>query len=442
MEIIFKILQFVAALSLLVLVHEFGHFFFAKLFKCRVEKFYLFFNLWFTPFKFRIGETEYGIGWLPLGGYCKISGMIDESMDTEQMKQPPKPHEFRSKPAWQRLLVMVGGVLMNVLLAFFIYVGASMHWGDSYYATEDVNNAYGFEFSELAREVGFQNGDKIVGIDGRAIENSNEIGSALLLDNVENVQIERDGQLLDVSMHPQYIAGMLNSEKAFVGPLFPLIVEDVVPGGDAEAAGLQSGDRLVALNGKPVSLRQNLIAQHGGETVELEIARDSAGIQQTLFRQVSVSEEGVIGIVLHPVQIPVCRQTYNFLQAIPKGFERAKVELGNYLKQIRLIFSPKTEAYKQVGGLIAIGKIFPGQWDWYFFWHITAMLSIMLAVLNLLPIPGLDGGHVVFVLYEMVTRRKPNDKFMEYVQWVGMILILFLLVYTNGNDIVKLFTKS
>ena len=444
METLIKILQFVAALSLLVLVHEFGHFFFAKLFKCRVEKFYIFFNPWFTPLKFKIGETEYGIGWLPLGGYCKISGMIDESMDTEQMKQPPKPYEFRSKPAWQRLLIMVGGVLMNVILAFFIFVGMSMHWGDAYYATNDVNQAYGFEFSELAREVGFRNGDKIISIDDRTFENSGDLNLALLLDGVENVRVERDGEMLDIPMHAQYIAGMLSAEQAFLRPMVPLIVQEVAPSGGAEAAGLQPGDRLVALNGDPVSAYQNLIAQHPGETVELEIRRDSAGIAKTLFQQVQVSEEGMIGIALAPVQsiLPVSQKTYNFFQAIPRGWHLAKAEIGNYLKQLKLIFTPKTGAYKQVGGIIAIGKIFPGQWDWYFFWKITAMLSIMLAVLNLLPIPGLDGGHVVFVLYEMIARRKPSDKFMEYVQWVGIILILFLLIYANGNDVVKLFTKG
>lgn len=442
MEILIKILQFVAALSLLVIIHELGHFLFAKLFKCRVEKFYLFFNPWFSLFKFKKGDTEYGIGWLPLGGYVKISGMIDESMDTDQMKQPPKPYEFRSKPAWQRLLIMVGGVLMNVVLAIAIYIGMSMHYGDSYYKTEDINAVYGFEFSELARQAGFQNGDKIINIDGNPIENSGDINITLLLDDVDYVEVERSGGIVRIPMHSQYIAAMLKSGTAFARPFAPLIVDETFPDGGAAQAGLRPGDRIVALNGTPVSAVNNLIAQHGGETVELEILRDSAGYTQTLFQPVAVSQEGMIGVGLMQISIPVSHKTYNFFQAIPQGFKRAKTEIANYFKQLKLIFTPETEAYKQVGGIIAIGNIFPGQWNWQFFWSITAMLSIMLAVLNLLPIPGLDGGHVMFVLYEMIARRKPSDKFMEYAQWVGLILLLFLLVYANGNDVVKLFTKG
>ena len=441
MEIVIKILQFVAALSLLVLVHELGHFLFAKLFKCRVEKFYIFFNPWFTPFKFKIGETEYGIGWLPLGGYCKIAGMVDESMDTDSLKEPPKSYEFRSKPAWQRLFIMVGGVLMNIILAIVVYTGMSMHWGDAYHATEDINNAYGFEFSELGRQVGFQNGDKVISVDGRQIENSAEINYALLLDGVENVRVERAGQIVDVPMYPQYIASMLSAEEVFVRPLNPLIVEGIVPGGGADAARLQPGDRLLTLNGEPVSHNNNLIPRHPGETVELAVARDSAGVTRTLTLPVAVSDEGMLGIELAQIALPVSAKTYGFFEAIPQGFKRAKTEVGKYLKQIKLIFTPQTEAYKQVGGIIAIGRIFPGQWDWYFFWNITAMLSIMLAVVNLLPIPGLDGGHVLFVLYEMITRRKPSDKFMEAATWVGLIFILFLLIYANGSDVVRLFNK-
>ena len=438
-----KILQFVCALSLLVIIHELGHFMFAKLFKCRVEKFYLFFNPWFSLFKFKKGDTEYGIGWLPLGGYVKISGMVDESMDTAGLKEEPKPYEFRSKPAWQRLLIMLGGVMMNVVLAIAIYTGLSMAYGDNYFSTKDVNAAYGFEFSQFAQEIGFQNGDKILRVDGEEVEDSGNLLKQIVFNQAECVEVERDGQVVEIPIYPQYISQMLN-DGAFIQPLVPLVVQDVVAGGNAEAAGLTAGDRLLALDGKPISLGNNLIALHPGQTLPLEYQRDSAGFAQVLRTEVAITEEGVIGIMLTPAYeiIPVSHVKYNLAQAIPAGFKRAGSEVGNYLKQLRLIFSPKTEAYKQVGGIIAIGKIFPSQWDWYYFWQITAMLSIMLAVLNLIPIPGLDGGHVLFVLYEMIARRKPSDKFMEAITWIGLILILGLLLFANGNDVIKLFTNG
>ena len=442
MEILIKILQFVAALSLLVLVHEFGHFLFAKIFKCRVEKFYIFFNPWFTPLKFKIGETEYGIGWLPLGGYCKISGMVDESMDTDYQKEPPKPYEFRSKPAWQRLLIMIGGVLMNVLFAIVIYIGMSMHWGDSYYATEDINNAYGFAFSEFGHEIGFRDGDKIVSIDGKLPESYRDMAMSMLFDGVEYVEVARNGETVRIPMHPQYVSTLLTEGGDFIAPLHPLVVDSLQTGKNAQLAGLMPGDRILAVNGVPVTLNNNRISEFAGQNVLLEIARDSAGIQQIIPKETAVSAEGTIGIYLKTNLIPVRTQTYNFFQAIPQGVKRAWSEVSNYFKQIKLIFTPQTGAYKQVGGLIAIGNAFPGHWSWYSFWTITAMLSVMLAIVNLLPIPGLDGGHVLFVLYEMIARRKPSDQFMEAATWVGIIFILFLLIYANGNDIVKLFTKT
>ncbi|MCD8186168.1 MAG: site-2 protease family protein, partial [Rikenellaceae bacterium] len=292
-----KILQFVCALSLLVIIHELGHFLFAKLFKCRVEKFYLFFNPWFSLFKFRKGETEYGVGWLPLGGYVKISGMVDESMDTAGLKEDPKPYEFRSKPAWQRLLIMVGGVLMNVLLAIGIYTGLSMAYGDNYFATKDINAAYGFEFSEFAQEIGFRNGDQILGVDGRQIENSADILKEIVFNQAQSVQVRRAGQTVEIPIYPQYISHLLN-DAAFAQPLVPLIVQEVSAGGNAEAAGLQAGDRLLSLDGKPVSVVNNLIALHPNETLPLEFERDSAGVARVMQTQVTISEEGMIGIVL------------------------------------------------------------------------------------------------------------------------------------------------
>ncbi len=375
MEIILKIAQFVIALSILVLVHELGHFLFAKLFKCRVEKFYLFFNPWFTPLKFRIGETEYGIGWLPFGGYCKIAGMVDESMDIAALKEPPKPYEFRSKPAWQRLLVMIGGVLMNVVLAIVIYTGMSMRWGDSYLATRDINAAYGFSFSEFGHEIGFRDGDRILSVGGTFPESYNDLVRSLLLDGVQYVDVARGDSSLRIAMHPQYLATII-TQVDFVLPRVPQAVVD--------SLSKIPGDQVI---------------------------------------------------------IPVSTRTYTLAEAIPQGFKRAYSEVGTYFKQIRLIFTPETGAYKQVGGLIAIGNAFPGTWDWRVFWAFTAMLSIMLAIVNLLPIPGLDGGHVLFVLYEMVTRRKPSDRFLETATWIGLLFVLFLIVYSNGNDIVRLFNK-
>ena len=443
MEIVIKILQFVAALSLLVLVHELGHFLFAKLFKCRVEKFYLFFNPWFTLFKFKVGETEYGIGWLPLGGYCKIAGMVDESMDTEALKEEPKPYEFRSKPAWQRLLIMVGGVLMNVVLAIVVYTGMMMRWGESYYAVEDVNNAYGFEFSETMQTYGFRNGDKIVNVDGKTFEDSQDLRVALLLDGVQAVEVERDGQTEQIPMREEYIAALLK-DPILAMPYVPLEVDSVLTGTGAEAAGLLPGDRIETVDGEKASYWANSAAEYAGRTVPVEISRPTADGRETITLPIRVSDDGAFGFnKVHVSEwIPVSRRTYDFISAIPAGFRSAGTQISNYVKQIGLMFKPKTEAHKLIGGFIMIGKIFPSTWDWYEFWRLTAMLSIVLAVMNMLPIPALDGGHVLFVLWEMITRRKPSDKFLEHAQVVGLILLLLLLVYANGNDIIRLFNKT
>jgi regulator of sigma E protease len=438
MEILIKILQGITALSLLVIIHELGHFFFAKLFKCRVEKFYLFFNPWFSLFKFKKGETEYGVGWLPLGGYVKIAGMIDESMDTEAMKRPAQPYEFRSKPAWQRLLIMVGGVLMNIVLAFCIYVGMSMHWGYTYNATEDINAAYGFEFSEFGHEIGFRDGDRIVSVDGTLPADFDQLRISLLLDGVEYVEVDRGGEIVRVPMHPQYIETLLK-DRYFILPLHPLVVDSLIPGLAAQSAGLLPGDRILSVNGIASTLREKQLAASAGQTVRLEVARDSAGIAQLLPIEVAVAADSTIGFYPAGGLIPERHQSYTFFEAIPQGFKLAKAEIGNYLKQLRLIVTPETGAHKGVGGIGTIMNVFAPTWNWQHFWSITAMLSIMLAVLNILPIPGLDGGHVMFVLYEMIARRKPSDKFMEYAQWVGLILLIALMLYANGNDVVKLF---
>lgn len=438
MDILFKVLQVVACFSLLVLIHEFGHFLFAKIFKTRVEKFYLFFNPWFSVFKFRIGETEYGMGWVPFGGYCKIAGMVDESMDTDNLKSEPKPWEYRSKPAWQRLLIIVGGVLMNIVLAIGIYIGITYAWGDSYIKTKDVTT--GFTFSPVAQEIGFRNGDKVISVGGEYVDNYAQIPALILLDDAREVQVERDGQPVTVTIDPKYIKSMLK-DKEFIGLRYPFVIGQVIPDGAAAKAGLQAGDSLVAVGGVPMRWYDQFatsFAQHKGDTVSVTFVR--GGVEQTAI--VQLNAEGQMGAYVPMVNIyPVSTRQYSFWKAIPVGAGRAFTSIGSYLKQLKLIASPETEAYKSVGGIIAMGNIFPGHWDWLSFWQITALISIMLAVLNILPIPMLDGGHMVFILYEMVTGRAPSDKFMERAQVVGMVIVFGIIILANGNDILKLIFK-
>lgn len=438
MDILFKVLQVVACFSLLVLIHEFGHFLFAKIFKTRVEKFYLFFNPWFSVFKFRIGETEYGMGWVPFGGYCKIAGMVDESMDTDNLKSEPKPWEYRSKPAWQRLLIIVGGVLMNIVLAIGIYIGITYAWGDSYIKTKDVTT--GFTFSPVAREIGFRNGDKVISVGGEYVDNYAQIPALILLDDAREVEVERDGRSVTVTIDPKYIKAMLK-DKEFIGLRYPFVIGQVIPDGAAAKAGLQAGDSLVAVGGVPMQWYDQFtdtFAQHKGDTVPVTFVRGG----EEMTAAVALNAEGQMGAYVPMVNIyPVSTRQYSFWQAIPVGAGRAFTSIGSYLKQLKLIASPETEAYKSVGGIIAMGNIFPGHWDWLSFWQITALISIMLAVLNILPIPMLDGGHMVFILYEMVTGRAPSDKFMERAQVVGMVIVFGIIILANGNDILKLIFK-
>ena len=438
MDILFKVLQVVACFSLLVLIHEFGHFLFAKIFKTRVEKFYLFFNPWFSVFKFRIGETEYGMGWVPFGGYCKIAGMVDESMDTDNLKSEPKPWEYRSKPAWQRLLIIVGGVLMNIVLAIGIYIGITYAWGDSYIKTKDVTT--GFTFSPVAQEIGFRNGDKVISVGGEYVDNYAQIPALILLDDAREVEVERDGQPVTVTIDPKYIKAMLK-DKEFIGLRYPFVIGQVIPDGAAAKAGLQAGDSLVAVGGVPMQWYDQFtdtFAQHKGDTVPVTFVRGG----EEMTAAVVLNAEGQMGAYVPMVNIyPVSTRQYSFWQAIPVGAGRAFTSIGSYLKQLKLIASPETEAYKSVGGIIAMGNIFPGHWDWLSFWQITALISIMLAVLNILPIPMLDGGHMVFILYEMVTGRAPSDKFMERAQVVGMVIVFGIIILANGNDILKLIFK-
>ena len=441
MDIFIKIAQLLLSLSILVIFHEFGHFITAKIFKTRVEKFYLFFNPWFSLFKFKYKDTEYGMGWLPLGGYVKISGMIDESMDREAMKQEPQPWEFRSKPAWQRLIIMVGGVTVNVLLAIAIYIGILAMWGEQYLPTSQVNK-YGIVADSLANEMGLLNGDKILSVSGQYVNDFNKIPMILILEEAKTIQVERDGKTIDITI-PEGTLGKLvkHRDPNFLSPRFPFEVEGFSNQSAAKEAGIEILDKIISINAEPTNFFDEFarsVKNHKGEIVEAVVVR---GIDTLQFK-VQVSAEGLVGIYTNPTKyFEFEEKNYNLIQAIPAGFLKTYDGIGNYLKQLKLLFSPEVKAYESVGGFITIGSIFPANWDWPAFWRLTAFLSIMLAILNLLPIPALDGGHVMFLAYEIISGRKPSDKFMEYAQITGMVILFALLIFANGNDIVRLFDK-
>lgn len=439
MDIVIKIIQFFMSLSLLVAIHEFGHFIMARVFKIRVEKFYIFFNPWFSLLKWKRGDTEYGLGWLPLGGYVKIAGMIDESMDTEQMKAPVKPDEFRAKPAWQRFLVMIAGVVMNILLAVVIYTGIRYVHGEAYMANADVK--WGYEFSEAGERLGFRDGDRVVAIDGEEIDDVNEIrGLLLLTDDARRVTVVRDGRETEFTVPFEKLLEMRRRreyENLYVLRV-PFIVDSVMSE-SAAAAGLRRGDEVVAcgdVESVDAATVTESLNEHRGDTVTLGVLRDGARVSV----EVPVNDEGKIGVRLANPFTPRVRE-FTFWQAIPEGAKLAGETVADYWQQLKLIFSPRTKMYEELGGFIAIGNIFPSEWDWLRFWSMTAFLSIMLAVLNILPIPGLDGGHALFTLWEMATGRKPSDRFLEIMQYIGFILLLALVIYANGNDIYRLFNR-
>lgn len=439
MEIVIKILQFLLSLSILVIIHELGHFIAAKIFKTRVEKFYLFFNPWFSVFKFKLGETEYGLGWLPLGGYVKISGMIDESMDKEQMKKPAEPWEFRSKPAWQRLIIMLGGVTMNIMLAALIYIFMLITWGEEYLPTSKVK--YGIKVDSLAMEIGLRDGDKIVTVDHKHVENFRKVTETIVLDDAKSIQVDRDGDLIDIEIPPGFVGRLIKQKSInFIGYRVPFEVGDFPKKSVARDAGMQINDRIIALNGKPTEFFRDFfmeIQKHKTEEVTVTVVRGS----DTLNFVTTVPEEGKLGIYNKEEDhfFEFSKVNYSVLQAVPAGISKAYNGVGSYLKQLRLLFNPDVKAYESVGGFITIGNIFPPTWHWQSFWTLTAFLSIMLAILNVLPIPALDGGHVMFLMYEIITRRKPSDKFMEYAQIAGMIILFALLIFANGNDVIRLF---
>lgn len=443
MVILIKALQLIFSLSILVIVHEFGHFIAAKAFKTRVEKFYLFFNPWFSLFKIKRGETEYGMGWLPLGGYVKISGMIDESMDKEQMKQPAQPWEFRSKPAWQRLIIMLGGVLVNVLLAIFIYIVMLAAWGEEYLPTKEVNK-YGIVVDSMGRNMGLMNGDRIVSIDGKVVDDFAKIPGRLILDNAHSIQVIRDEKPVNIQLPAGFLSKLIKHKSAdFISPRIPGIIMEFAKSSAAREAGFKVNDRLVGVNTIKTPYYDQFkeqIVQNKGKLITVQLLRG----KDSLSLPVKVSSDGFIGIRIQnqiDAFFTLSKKDFNIFQAIPAGVVKAFKGISNYLKQLKLLFSPEVKAYESVGGFITIGNIFPSVWDWPAFWSLTAFLSIMLAILNVLPIPALDGGHVLFLLWEILTGRKPSDKFLEYAQIIGMILLFALLIFANGNDIVKLFQR-
>lgn len=437
--ILIKTLQFFASLSLLVLIHEFGHYITARMFKIRVEQFYIFFNPWFSIYKRKIGDTVYGIGWLPLGGYVSLAGMIDETTDKEKMEllnQPPQPWEFRSKPAWKRLIVMLAGVVMNVLLAMAIYSGILYTWGDTYYHNDDMVN--GYVFNEAGEKLGFADGDRIVAIDGEKIEDIGRIGEMLLLaDSNREVEIIRDGEAMTLNITLADLVGMRENEgfKGLYMEFIPFVVEEVTTD-SAKDAGIVEGDRIVAINETPTPHlyeAYNVLDGIRGTVAELSIMRNG----EMISIEAPISEEGAIGIAVNRV-VPRHKE-YGFWESIPAGIKLAGSQIASYWEQLTMIVNPETKMYKELGGFIAIGNIFPDKWNWQGFWNITALLSIVLAVMNILPIPGLDGGHALFTLWEIITGRKPSDKFMSIVQGIGMVLLFALLIYANGSDIIRLF---
>lgn len=441
MEIVLiKAAQLILSLSLLVIIHEFGHFLFARLFKTRVEKFYLFFDPWFSLFKVKKGETEYGVGWLPLGGYVKISGMIDESMDKEAMKLPPQPHEFRSKKSWQRLLIMIGGVLMNFILAFIIYIGVLYAWGEQYLPTANVK--YGIEVDSVGMKIGLQTGDKILSVDNHPVEDFMKVIPTVILDKASTIQVERDGQKTDVEISDEDLALLIKS-KGVLSFRIPYNYKIAKFAGKSVAkdAGLEVGDQIAGINGQTFEYNdqfKKVLRENVGNQITLNVVRNG----KTFDASVVIPETAALGIQLDQDLEKIFEfktVEYGLFESIPAGINRGFNTINDYLKQFKLIFSPKTKAYESLGGFIAIGNIFPGMWNWHSFWNMTAFLSIILGVMNLLPIPALDGGHVMFLLFEMITGRKPGDKFLEYAQIVGMVLLLSLVIFANGNDIFKLF---
>ena len=425
-------IQLLLSLSLLIVLHELGHFIPARLFKTRVEKFYLFFDPWFSLFKVKKGGTEYGIGWLPLGGYVKISGMIDESMDKEQMKKPPQPWEFRSKPAWQRLIIMTGGVIVNLLLGVIIYAMVLFTWGKETLPPE--NATYGIACDSLALEIGFKNGDKIVSADGEPIKHLARLPIHIILDGAKTIEVIRDGKPHQIQILPQHVSRLIqiNKKGPFVVARFPAEIDSLLPGYNAEKAGLQKGDLIIAVDSTPTPYYQDvarLIHKNKGKEVSFTLVRNNDTLQKSVF----VNPDSLTGFKPNEEKyLKYQKVTYSFWGSFPAGIEEGLDKIRLQVKQIVVLFTVD-EAYKSLGGFYSFAQVFDPNWNWQVFWTFTAFLSIVLAFMNILPIPALDGGHVMFLLYEIITGRKPNEKFMEYAQYAGMLLLLALMLYANTD---------
>ena len=426
--------QLLLSLSILIILHELGHFIPAKLFKTRVEKFYLFFDVKFSLFKKKIGETVYGIGWLPLGGYVKISGMIDESMDTEHLAKEPEPWEFRSKPAWQRLIIMLGGVTVNLILGFLIYMMIAFIWGKTIITNDSLSG--GYEVAEMMKPYGFKDGDKILEVDGKPLENILDISKFLFLRNVSNVKVEHYDGRKEILNIPESIGvqmfetGNLIPFTALVQP----IIDSIEPNSPAERAGLISDDLILSVNGKSILKWQEftkLVKESPKKIININIKRNNS----ILSKEISLRDNNTIGVSLKVPVITPTKLNFTILESITRGYNKAYWTLLDYISQFKYVFSKKGAS--QLGGFGAIGGLFPPTWDWEGFWESTALISIILAFMNLLPIPALDGGHVMFLLYEIASGRKPNDKFMEYAQIFGFFLLMSLVLFANGNDIYR-----
>lgn len=449
METLIKAVQFILSLSLLIVLHELGHFIPAKIFKTKVEKFYLFFDYKFSIFKKKIGDTVYGIGWIPLGGYVKIAGMIDESMDTEQLNKPAQPWEFRSKPAWQRLIIMLGGVTVNFILGIVIYICLMYTYGERFLPNDNLKDGVWVQ-NQLGKDLGLQTGDKILTIDGQAIRKFSELPLEFI--NGNNYTIQRNGVVIEKEIPTDFISKLVDRDKnsgSFISVRLPLVIANISKDSPNINSDLQAKDIVTAINGvstKYLDQAKIELEKNKGQAVNITIQRAS----ESLSIPVKITEKGKLGVGLGQLSskdleklgyYKLAKKTYSISEAIPAGTVKAWSTVTNYIKQLKKVFNPSTGAYKGLGGFISIGSIFPAEFSWEVFWNITAFLSIMLGVMNLLPIPALDGGHVVFTLWEMITGKKPGDKFLEYAQLVGFILLITLLLFANGNDIFRTFFK-
>ena len=435
-----KTAQFILSFSIIVVLHELGHFIPARLFGARVEKFYLFFNPGFSLWKKKIGDTEYGLGWIPFGGYVKIAGMIDESMDKEQMNKAPESYELRSKPAYQRLIVMLGGVIVNVILAIVIFIGIAWFWGDNFLPAKNLS--YGIHPTEISKKMGLQDGDIIVGLDQKELKDFFELESKIVLEDAKTIQIKRGDSLLSLSI-PTTVAAELsnaNNATAFVLPLFPVIVDSIGKSAVMVEGSFQKNDTLLSINGESVKYQHEFIEVKKKYSDSLVTVIAKRGLDTVTVRTL-INNKAQLGLFVKlPMQLfKTVHQAYSFAEAIPTGIQRCFTTLDNYVTGIKQIFTGKVNPNDSLGSLISIGNTFPSQWDWERFWTLTAVFSIVLGFMNVLPIPALDGGHALFILFEMITGRKPSDKFMEYAQIAGMVLMFGLMLYALGLDFWRLF---